>query len=51
MIRSRLTNCFNKTRFDEKWSLYKTKTNFGPKLLKTKKDYFTKVNQKLVFGQ
>ena len=28
MIRSRLKNRFNKTRFDEIWTLYKTQRNF-----------------------
>ena len=51
MIRSRLKNRFNKTRSDENWSLYKTQSNFCTKFLrttKTKKDYFSKVNPKLV---
>ena len=49
MIRSRLKNCFNKTRSDENWPLYKTLRNFCTKLLrKTKKYYFSKVNPKLV---
>ena len=47
MTRSRLNNCFNKTRSDENWTLYKTQRNFCTKLLrKTKKDYFSKVNPK-----
>ena len=50
MIRPRLKNCFNKTRSDENWTLYKTQRNFCTKLLrKTKIDYFSKVNPKLVF--
>ena len=49
MIRPRLKNCFNKTRSDENWTLYKTLRNFCTKLLrKTKKYYFSKVNPKLV---
>ena len=49
MIRSRLKNHFNKIRSDENWTLYKTQNNFCTKLLKkTKKDYFSKVNPKLV---
>ena len=49
MIRSRLKSCFNKTRSDKNWSLYKTQRNFRTKLLrKTKKDYFSNVNAKLV---
>ena len=50
MIRSRLKNRFNKTKSDENWTLYKTQRNFCTKLLrKTKKDYFSKVNPKLVY--
>ena len=50
MIRPRLKNCFNKTRSDENWTLYKTQRNFCTKLLrKTKIDYFSKVNPKLIF--
>ena len=49
MIRSRLKRRFNKTRSDKNWALYKTQRNFCTKLLrKTKKDYFSKVNPKLV---
>ena len=51
MIRSRLKNRFKKTRFDENWSLYKSKTNFSLKLLrKTIKDYFSKVNPKILYS-
>ena len=28
MIESRLNNCFNKTKSDKNWSLYKTQRNF-----------------------
>ena len=49
MTRSRLKNRFHKTRSDENWSLYKTQRNFCMKSLrKTNKDYFSKVNPKLV---
>ena len=51
MIRSRLKNRFHKTRSDENWLLYKTQINLCTKLLrKTKKDYFSKLNPKLVSG-
>ena len=51
MIRSRLKNRFHKTRPDENWLLYKTQRNLCTKLLrKTKKDYFSKLNPKLVSG-
>ena len=49
MIRSKLKNYFNKTTSDENWTIYKTQRNLCTKLLgKTKKDYFSKVNPKLV---
>ena len=49
MIRYRLKYPFNKTRSDTKWSLYKMKRNFSAKLLKkAEKDYFSKVNPKLL---
>ena len=49
MIRSRLINCFNKTRSNGNWTLNKTQRNFCTKLLrKTKIDYFSKVNPNLV---
>ena len=48
MIRFRPKNRFNKTKSVENWSLYKTQINFCTKLLrKTKKYYFSKVNQNL----
>ena len=51
MIRSRLKNRFHKTRSDKNWLLYKTQRNLCTKLLrKTKKDYFSKLNPKLVLG-
>ena len=51
MIRSRLKNRFHKTRSDENWLLYKTQRNLCTKLLrKTKKDYFSKLNPKLVLA-
>ena len=51
MIRSRPKNCFHKTRSDENWLLYKTQRNLCTKLLrKTKKDYFSTLNPKLVSG-
>ena len=49
VMRSRLKNRFNKTRMDENWSLFRTERNLCPKLLrKTKEDYYSKVNPKLV---
>ena len=49
VIRSRLKNRFNKTRSDENLLLCKTQRNFSTKLLRnTKKDYFSRVNRKLV---
>ena len=51
MIRSKLKNRFHKTRSDENWLLYKTQRNLCTNLLrKTKKDYFSKVNPKLLSG-
>ena len=51
MIRSRLETRFHKSRSDENWLLYKTQRNLCTKLLrKTKKDYFSKLNPKLVSG-
>ena len=51
MIRSRLKNRFHKTRSDEKQLLCKTQKNLCTKLLrKTGKDYFSKLNPKLVSG-
>ena len=51
MIRSRLKNRFHKARSDKNWLLYKTQRNVSTKFLrKTKKDYFSKVNPKLVSG-
>ena len=48
MIRFRLKNCFNKTRSDENWTLYKTQRNFCTKLLrKTKKIIFQRYTQNL----
>ena len=48
-MRSRLKNRFNKARSDENWTLCKIQRNFCTKFLrKTKKDYFSKVNPKLV---
>ena len=49
MIKCRLKNRFHKIRSDENWLLYKTQRNLCTKLLrKTKKDYFSKLNPKLV---
>ena len=49
MLRYRLKNCFNKNKSDENRTLFKTQRNFCAKLLrKTKKDYLSKVNPKLV---
>ena len=51
MIRYKLKIRFNKTRSDENWLLYKAQRNIFTKLLrKTKKDYFSKLNPKLVSG-
>ena len=51
MIRSKLKNRFHKTRSDKNWLLYKTQRNLYTKLLrKTKKDYFSKLNPKLVLA-
>ena len=51
MIRYRLKNCFHKTRSNENWLLYKTQRKLCSKLWrKTKKDYFSKVDPKLVSG-
>ena len=49
MIGSRLKNRFHKTRSDENGLLYKTQRSLCTKLLrKTEKDYFSKMNPKLV---
>ena len=50
MIRSRLKNCFNETRFDKNQSLQKARKELLHEIVKkkTKKDCFSKVNPKLV---
>ena len=51
MIKSRLKNRFRKTRSDENWLIYKTQGKLWTKLLRrTKEDYFSKLNPKLVLG-
>ena len=49
MIRFRLNSCFNTARFEKNWSFYKTQRRFCSNLSrKAEKDYFSKINPKLV---